>query len=84
MELISWDLDEKIGNLGIEGGKEHVIKEVESLRTMEALITKEADWMSAMKFRMNKTDKSMLMDMKISKKKKKWRGEENTEDTGRW
>ena len=48
-----------------------MIKEMNSLKTMGALITKEADSMSAMKFRVNKAGKAM------------WR-EGNTEDTGRW
>ena len=42
---------------------------MDSLRTMEALITREADSMSAMKFRMNKADKAMWMDMKVYKNK---------------
>ena len=38
MELISWSLDEKVGDFKIEeGGKEYVIKEVNSLKTMGAL-----------------------------------------------
>ena len=70
MELISWGLDEKIGDLKIEeGGKEHVIKEVDSLKTLGAIITKKADSKSAMKFRMNKAGKAMWMDMKFYKNK---------------
>ena len=47
----------KVGDLEIEeAGKEHVIKEVNSLKTMGAPITKGADSMSAMKFRMNKAE----------------------------
>ena len=45
-----------------------MIKEVDSMRTMGALITKEADSMSAMKFRMIKTDKAdkaMWLDAKF-------------------
>ena len=42
-----------------EGGKEYVIKEVDSLRTVGTLITKEADSMSAMRFRINTADKAM-------------------------
>ena len=34
---------------------------------MEALISKKADSMSAMKFRMNKADKALWMDMKFYK-----------------
>ena len=34
----------------VEAGKEYMIKEVNSLRTMEALITKEAESMRAMRF----------------------------------
>ena len=38
MELISWSLDEKVGDFKIEeGGKEYVIKEVNSLKTLGAL-----------------------------------------------
>ena len=66
MELISWGLEEKVEDPKIEeGGKEYRIKEVDSLRTMGALITKEADSMTAMKFRMNKADKAMWMDMEF-------------------
>ena len=66
MELISVSFEEKIGDLKIEEGREeYVIKEVDSLRTMEALITKDADSMSAMRFRMNKANKAMWMDMKL-------------------
>ena len=36
---------------------------------MGALITKEADSMSAMKFRMSKADKALWMDMKFYKEK---------------
>ena len=70
MELISWSFDGKVGNLQIEdGGQNNVIKEVDALKAMGALITKEADSMSAMKFRMIKADKAMWMDMKFYKNK---------------
>ena len=46
-----------------------MIQEVNSVKTMGALITKEADSMSAMKFRMIKADKAMWMDMKFYKNK---------------
>ena len=49
------------------GGKKYVIKEVTSLQAMGALISKEADSMSALKFRMNKADKALWMDMKFYK-----------------
>ena len=45
-----------------EAGKEYVIKEMNALKTMGALITKEAGSMSAMKFRVNKAGKAMWMD----------------------
>ena len=46
MEMISWGLDGSIGDMKIvEDGKEYMIKEVNSLTTMGALITKEADSM---------------------------------------
>ena len=48
-------LGEKVGDLHVEdGGKEYVIREVEAFKAMGALITKEADSMSSMKFRINK------------------------------
>ena len=57
MELISWGFCEDVGDLHIEdGGKKYVIREVEALKAMGALISKEADSMSALKFRMNKAD----------------------------
>ena len=60
MELMSECLQGKVEDLWIvDGGKEYRIKEVDSSRAMGALITKEADPMSALKFRMNKADKAM-------------------------
>ena len=56
MEVISWSLDGNIGDLKIEeGGKEYMIKVVDS--------------MSAMRLRMNKADKAMRMDIKFHKNK---------------
>ena len=46
-----------------------MIREVEALKAMGALITKEADFMSAMKFRMNKADNALWMDMTFYKNK---------------
>ena len=70
MELISWVFNEDVGDLHIgDGGKRYVIREVETLKAMEALITNEADSMSAMKFRINKADKALWMDMKLHKNK---------------
>ena len=46
-----------------------MINKVEALQAMGALITKEADSTSAMKFRMGKADKSLWMSMKFSKNK---------------
>ena len=63
MEQISWGFFEEMGDLHIEaGGKEYVIREVEALKAMGVLITKEADSMSAMKFRVNKAAKALWMD----------------------
>ena len=60
-----------LGSIGdvkiVEDEKEYMIKEVNSLKTMGALITKEADSMSAMRFRMNKADEAFWMDMKFYK-----------------
>ena len=44
-----------------------MIREVEALKAMGALITKEADSMSAMKLRMDKADKALWMDLKFNK-----------------
>ena len=77
MELISWGFDGNIGDLKIEeGGKEYMIKEVDSLRTVGALVTKETDSMSAMRFRMNKADKVKWMDMKSYKTNRNCRRKE--------
>ena len=57
---------------------------MEALKAIRALITREADSMSAMKFRMCKADKALWMDMKFHKKTKELPKEENTEDTGNW
>ena len=51
---------------------------------MGALISKEADLMSALRFRMNKADKALWMDMKFYKKTKELLKEENTKGTERW
>ena len=70
MELISWSFYEGVGDLHIEDrGKKYVIKEVATLKAMGALISTEADSMSALKFRMNKADKALWMDMKFYKNK---------------
>ena len=70
MELISWGIYEDAGDLHFEdGGKKYVIGEVETLKAMGALMSKEADSMSAMKFRMNKADKALWIDMKLYKNK---------------
>ena len=58
-----------MGDLHIEvGGKKYVIRDVDALRAMGALISKEADSMSAMRFRMNKADEALWMDMNFYKK----------------
>ena len=49
--------------------EKYVIKEVATLQAMGALISKEADSMSALKFRMNKADKALWMDMKLHRNK---------------
>ena len=46
-----------------------MIGEVETLKAMGALLSKEADSMSAVKFRMNKADKASWIDMKLYKNK---------------
>ena len=51
-----------------DGGKQYVIKEVETLKAIGALISKEADSMSALKFRMYKANKAVWMDMKFLQK----------------
>ena len=70
MELISWGLSEKVGDLHAEDGrKKYVIRAVEAFKAMGALITKEADSMSSMKFPMNKADKALWMDLEFCKNK---------------
>ena len=58
MEMISWGFREEVGDLHIEAGG--MIRGVEVLKAMGALITWEADSMSGMKFRMNKADKALV------------------------
>ena len=54
MELISWGVYEEMGDIHLgNSDKKYVIKEVETLHAMGALISKEADSTSALKFRMN-------------------------------
>ena len=73
----------KVGDLKIEEGeKEYVINEVNSLKTMGALFTKEADSMSAMIFRMNKADKAMWMDMKFLQQERNCGGSETQKIQG--
>ena len=82
MELISWGFYEGVGDIYPEiRDKKYVIREVTSLQAMGALISKEADSVSALKFRMNKVDKALWMDMKFYKKMQKAR---NTKVTERW
>ena len=70
MEVTSWSFCKDLGDLHFEdGGKKYVIREVEALKAMGALITKEADTMSAVNFRKNKADKALCMDMKFYKNK---------------
>ena len=84
MEVISLGLDGNIGDLKIEDGrKEYMIKVVDSQRTMGALITKEADPVSARRLRMNKVDKAMWMDIKFHKNKGIAK-EGNTANTKKW
>ena len=54
-----------------------MIKEVNSLRTMEALISKEAESISAMRFQMKKQGKAMWMDMKFYKNRRIAEGREH-------
>ena len=60
-----------------------MIREVEALMAMGALITKEAGSMSAMKFRMNNADKALWMDIKFYKNKELLK-ERCTKNTERW
>ena len=77
-------LSEKVGDLHVEDrGKECVIREVEALKAMGALITKEADSMSAVKFQTNKADKAMWMDTHFYKNKGIAEGK-NHKGTERW
>ena len=70
-QMISWGLCKDVGDLHNEaGGKKYVIREMEALKAIGAVITKEVDLMSAMKFRMNKADKALWMDMKFYKNKR--------------
>ena len=72
-----------MGDLHVEDrGKECVIREVEALKAMGALITKEADSMSPVKFRTNEADKAMWMDTHFYKNKGIAEG--NTKGTERW
>ena len=70
MELFSWDVYEEMGDIHLENkDNKYVIKEVTTLQAIGALISKEADSMSALKFRMNKADKALWMDIKFTKTK---------------
>ena len=70
MELISWGFYEVMGDIHLENrGKNFVIKEVTTLQVMGALISKETDSMSALKFHTNKADKALWMDIKFFKNK---------------
>ena len=60
MQLMSRGFCEEIGDIHLEnGGKKYVIKEVTTMQAMGALISEEADSMSAL----NKADKALWMDM---------------------
>ena len=49
------------------GGRRYKVKEVTVLQAMGAMITHEADSMSAMRFRMRKADKAWCVDTKFYK-----------------
>ena len=67
MELISWGFYEEVRETYIlkTEAKKYVIKEVATLKAMGALISKGADFMSALKFRMNKADKALWNEHEI-------------------
>ena len=70
IDLISRMLNEEVEDLCLEdGGNEYVIRKVDALQGMGALITKAADSMSPMKFRMSKADKAPWVDMKFFRNK---------------
>ena len=61
---------EEMGDIHLENrDNKYVIKEVTTLQAMGALISKEADSMSALKFRLNKADKALWMDIQFYKNK---------------
>ena len=63
MELMAWGFEEKFGDVLLEVDERKCrIEEVEALRP---LITKEADSMSAMRFRMMTADKAFWMDIRV-------------------
>ena len=74
----------KIGDVLLEVDKrKYRIKEVEAFEGMGAMITKEADSMSAMRFRMMKADRDFWMDKKKTRKRELLkRG--STQDTEKW
>ena len=55
------------GSTSKNSDKNYVISEVSSLQAVGALISKEADSMSALMFRMSKADKALCIDMKCFK-----------------
>ena len=59
MQLMAWGLEGKIGDVLLEvDERKYRIKEVEALQAMRAVITKEADSLSAMRCRMVKANKA--------------------------
>ena len=68
MELMASGFEEEVGDVLLDNGDgRYKIKDVNALQGMGAMITQEADPMSAMSFRMSNADKASWADMKFYK-----------------
>ena len=68
MELMSWELYDEMEDIYFENRERGICDQrSDNLASPGALISKEADSMSALKFRTNKSDKALWMDIKFYK-----------------
>ena len=77
MELMAWGFEEEVGDVLFDyGGRRYKVKDVKALQAMGAMITQDADSMSAMRLRMRKADEALWRDLTFYKKQRNCRWEE--------
>ena len=71
MEFMAWSVEGGgAGSINLQHeGHGYEVREVKAMKAVEALITSEADSMSALRLRMGQADKALWADMKFYKNK---------------